>query len=47
MTQQSQTPAILLHAVSKSFGSETLVSAVRHQLQAGEREMLVGHNGPG
>jgi Cu-processing system ATP-binding protein len=47
MTQQSQTPAVLLDAVSKSYGSETVVSEVSLEIKAGECVVLVGHNGAG
>jgi Cu-processing system ATP-binding protein len=40
-------PAVLLDAVSKSYGSETVVSDVNLDIQAGECVVLVGHNGAG
>ena len=47
MTLQSQTPAVLLEAVSKSYGSETVVSDMSFEIKAGECVVLVGHNGAG
>jgi Cu-processing system ATP-binding protein len=38
---------ISLDAVSKSYGSETVVSHVSFNIQAGECVVLVGHNGAG
>jgi Cu-processing system ATP-binding protein len=38
---------ISLDAVSKSYGSETVVSDVSFKIQAGECVVLVGHNGAG
>jgi len=38
---------VSLDAVSKSYGSETVVSDVSLDIQAGERVVLVGHNGAG
>jgi Cu-processing system ATP-binding protein len=38
---------ISLDAVSKRYGSETVVSAVDFKIQAGECVVLVGHNGAG
>ena len=40
-------PVVSLDAVSKSYGSETVVSDVSLDIQAGECVVLVGHNGAG
>ena len=47
MTHSSVQPAVSLNAVSKSYGSETVVSDVSFNIQAGECVVLVGHNGAG
>jgi Cu-processing system ATP-binding protein len=47
MTLQSQTPAVLLEAVSKAYGNETVVSDMSFEIQPGECVVLVGHNGAG
>jgi len=47
MTQPSQSPAVLLDAVGKSYGSETVLSDVSLEIQPGECVVLVGHNGAG
>lgn len=47
MTNTSNQPAVSLNAVSKSYGSETVVSDVSLNIQAGECVVLVGHNGAG
>ena len=47
MTNSSTQPAVSLNAVSKSYGSETVVSDVSFNIQAGECVVLVGHNGAG
>lgn len=47
MMNSSNQPAVSLNAVSKSYGSETVVSDVSLNIQAGECVVLVGHNGAG
>jgi Cu-processing system ATP-binding protein len=47
MTNSSVQPAVSLNAVSKSYGSETVVSDVSFNIQVGECVVLVGHNGAG
>ena len=47
MTNSSKQPVVSLDAVSKSYGSETVVSDVSLDIQAGECVVLVGHNGAG
>lgn len=46
MNSNTQT-AVSLDAVSKSYGSETVVSSVNLDIRAGECVVLVGHNGAG
>ena len=45
--QSTNQPVISLDAVSKRYGSETVVSAVDFKIQSGECVVLVGHNGAG
>jgi Cu-processing system ATP-binding protein len=47
MTNSSNQPAVSLDTVSKSYGSETVVSDVSLDIRAGECVVLVGHNGAG
>jgi Cu-processing system ATP-binding protein len=47
MTQLTNQPVVSLDAVSKSYGSETVVSDVSLNIRAGECVVLVGHNGAG
>jgi Cu-processing system ATP-binding protein len=47
MTYSSNQPAVSLDSVSKTYASETVVSDVSLDIQAGECVVLVGHNGAG
>jgi Cu-processing system ATP-binding protein len=47
MTNSSKQPVVSLDSVSKSYGSETVVSDVSLDIQPGECVVLVGHNGAG
>lgn len=47
MTSSILQPVVSLDAVSKSYGSEIVVSDVSLNIQAGECVVLVGHNGAG
>jgi len=46
-TYSTNQPVVSLEAVSKRYGSETVVSAVDFKIQSGECVVLVGHNGAG
>ena len=47
MPNSRNQPVVSLDAVSKSYGSETVVSDVSFDIQPGECVVLVGHNGAG
>jgi len=47
VTCSTNQPVVSLDAVSKRYGSETVVSAVDFKIQSGECVVLVGHNGAG
>ena len=47
LTYPTSKPVVSLDAVSKSYGSDTVVSDVSLDIQAGECVVLVGHNGAG
>ena len=47
MPNSNKQPVVSLDAVSKSYGSETVVSDVSFNIQPGECVVLVGHNGAG
>lgn len=47
MPNSNNQPVVSLEAVSKSYGSETVVSDVSFNIQPGECVVLVGHNGAG